>query len=304
MSTKLRIATRGSKLALWQAEHVRALLIEQEPGLEVDLLVLKTTGDRVQDRPLQDLGGKGLFTKEIEEALLDGRAGLAVHSMKDLPAEGPEGLCIGAVPRREDPRDALLLRPGLRDAGAPDPLAALPAGARVGTTSLRRACLLRRLRDDLRVEPLRGNVDTRLQRLEAGDLDAIILATAGLSRLGHAGRIDAILAADLFVPAVGQGALALQCRADDGETRARLSRLEDPAARVATDAERAFLRRLEGSCKTPLGAHATLRTGVLGLDGFICDEDGGRFRRAQVAGLSEDAEELGRSLADQLLALA
>ncbi|MCS6912662.1 MAG: hydroxymethylbilane synthase [Myxococcales bacterium] len=296
----LWVATRGSPLALRQAEHVRALLQAQEPGLQVELLVLRTTGDRVQDRPLQDLGGKGLFTKEIEEALLDGRAAIAVHSMKDLPAAGPAGLCIGAVPPRQDPRDALLLRPGLRDGGPG--LAALPPGARVGTTSLRRACLLRHLRPDLHIEPLRGNVDTRLRRLEAGELDAVVLAAAGLIRLGHSARIDAILPVDELIPAVGQGALAVQCRSEDAATRARLSALDHPPSRVAIAAERAFLAQLEGSCRTPLGAHAVLADGELSIQGFVGRPDGSQILRARLCGPPSRAEELGQALARQLLA--
>jgi hydroxymethylbilane synthase len=304
------IATRGSQLALWQAEHVRALLQQAEPGLGVSLLVLKTTGDRITDRPLHEVGGKGLFTKEIEEALLDGRAQVAVHSMKDMPGQGPPGLVLAAVPAREDPRDALLCRPGLREATARAaarglPLAGLPEGATVGTTSLRRVCQLRRLRPDLRFMPLRGNVDSRLRKLDAdtGELDAVVLAVAGLTRLGYAGRIDAVLDIDTSLPAVGQGALALQCRADDEGSLRRLRRLADPAAEVAVAAERAFLVRLSGSCKTPLAAHGRVVGERVWLRGLIGAPDGTQV--VEDEGWSEaretEAERLGAELAERLL---
>lgn len=299
----LCIATRGSKLALWQAEHVRALLEAEEPGLAVRLLVLKTQGDQILDRPLQEVGGKGLFTREIEDALLDGRAQLAVHSLKDLPALSPPGLLLGAVPRREDPRDALLCRPGLREAvrQAASPLSALPTGARLGTSSLRRLCQLRRLRPDLAIVPLRGNVDTRLRKIDAGELDAAVLAVAGLARLGHRERIDAVLSTADSLPAVGQGALALQCREDDAAARKLLARLEDPAARVAVDAERAFLGHLGGDCRTPLAAHGTLTGDTLTLEGFVADPEGTALVRARVAGPAASAAALGVALAQQLL---
>lgn len=305
----LRIATRGSKLALWQAEHVKALLQREEPQLEVSLLVLKTTGDRIQDRPLYEVGGKGLFVKEIEEALLSNEADVAVHSMKDLPAAGPKELMLGAVPHREDPRDALLARPGLREAVAAQGLLGLPQGATLGTSSVRRVCQLRLVRPDLQIVPLRGNVDTRLRKLEGGEFDAMVLAMAGLSRLGYGPRIDAALPEDQSLPAVGQGALALQCRGADAATRRRLLRLTDPRAEVTTQAERAFLCHLGGDCRTPLAAHARLMDGVgpgggawLELRGLLADETGTRILRGEESGAPGEAEALGQRLAARLLA--
>ena len=303
----LQIATRGSKLALWQAHHVQGRL--RALGQEAELLVLKTTGDRVLDRPLAEVGGKGLFTKEIEDALLDGRAQVAVHSMKDLPAQGPQGLCVAAVPVRADPRDALLLAPGFASllAGAPEVSASallgkLPSGARVGTSSLRRVCQLRRLRPDLTVVPLRGNVDTRLRKLHAGELDAAVLAAAGLMRLGLGEHIAACFTVHEMLPACGQGALAVQCRADDQSTRQRLAALADTATALATAAERAFSLRLGGSCQTPLGGHAHLRADVLHLEGLVGSVDGAQLIRGELTGPASDPEQLGVALAEKLLA--
>jgi hydroxymethylbilane synthase len=298
--SRIRIATRGSKLALWQAEHVSALLRAREPELTVELVVLKTRGDKIQDRALSEVGGKGLFVKEIEEALLDGRADVAVHSLKDLTSEVPPELTIAAVPEREDPRDALLVRPGL-DAAS---VASLPSGARVGTSSLRRVCQLRARRSDLAIEPLRGNVDTRLGKLERGELDAIVLAYAGLRRLGFGDRITAALSTEESLPAIGQGALAIECRHDDAATVARLAALDDPRTHRAVDAERGFLARLEGDCKTPLAAYATLdeKSERLAIEGLIGAPDGSRILRARLEGAVADAVALGRALAERLLA--
>jgi len=300
MTSVVRIATRGSKLALWQAEHVSALLRGREPGLTVELVVLKTRGDKILDRALSEVGGKGLFVKEIEEALLDGRADVAVHSMKDLTSEVPDELTIAAVPEREDPRDALLVRPGLEART----VAALPSGARVGTSSLRRVCQLRARHGDLAIEPLRGNVDTRLGKLERGELDAIVLACAGLRRLGFGDRITAALSTEESLPAIGQGALAIECRKDDAATAARLAALDDPATHRAVAAERGFLARLEGDCKTPLAAFATLdkNSQRLSLEGLIGAPDGSRIVRATVEGPAADGPALGRALAERLLA--
>jgi len=294
----LRIATRGSKLALWQAEHVRDRLRAQDPQLAVDLVVLSTAGDRTLDRPLAQLGGKGLFVKEIEEALLDGRAEVAVHSMKDLPSEIPDGLIIAAVPEREDVRDALLVRPGL----AARAIADLPTGARLGTSSLRRACQVRASRRDLEVVPLRGNVDTRLRKVQAGEVDAAILATAGLKRLGLDGAIARVLTVEESLPAIGQGALAVEARADDAATRARLARLHHAPTATATAAERAFLARLDGGCRTPLAAHAILDGDRLRIDGLVGRPDGSEILRASIEGAAADAIDLGRRLAERLLA--
>jgi hydroxymethylbilane synthase len=332
MTTELCIATRGSKLALWQAEYIRTELQRREPGLRVELLVLKTQGDRVLDRALSEIGGKGLFTKEIEDALLDGRAQIAVHSMKDLPAHGPPGLLVAAVPERADPRDALLLAPAHAHLAAdlPAALAAttllqrLPAGARLGTSSLRRVCQVRRLRPDLTIVPLRGNVDTRLRKLHEGELDAAVLAAAGLSRLGFAAHIAACFAATEMMPACGQGALAVQCRTDDPRTLARLGALADWSTTAATAAERAFSLRLGGSCQTPLGAHAQLAQKIdevpadaaapgtvrLRLAGMVGSVDGTRVLRGEREGLVQlghlpevpGGAELGTALAEELLA--
>jgi hydroxymethylbilane synthase len=294
----IRIATRGSALALWQANWVRDRLLADDPALAVELLVLKTRGDKILDRALSEVGGKGLFVKEIEEALLDGRAEVAVHSMKDLPGEIADGLVLGAVPPREDPRDALVVAP----AHAARDVASLPPGARVGTSSLRRVCQLKARRRDLEVVPLRGNVDTRLRKVEAGELDAIVLACAGLKRLGHADRITAALSVEESLPAIGQGALAIECRVDDLKTHARLRKLDDRPSARAVSAERAFLRRLQGDCKTPLAAHAKLDGARLVLDGLVGAPDGSQLLRRSLEGGADDGESIGRALAEELLA--
>jgi hydroxymethylbilane synthase len=291
----VRIATRGSMLALWQANHVKAELERREPGLQVELVVLKTRGDKILDRALAEVGGKGLFVKEIEDALLDGRADIAVHSMKDLPAEVAPSLEVVAIPEREDPRDALVLRPGLRA----NSVSALPPSAKVGTSSLRRLCQLRAIRPDLVVEPLRGNVDTRLSKVERGDFDAIVLACAGLRRLGHGDRIAVAIDTAESLPAVGQGALALECRVDDVRTRDRLVRLNHPATARAVKAERAALRRLEGGCQTPLAAFAEIRGKDLLLRALVGSIDGRTIIRGERLG--ENGEALGTALADELL---
>jgi hydroxymethylbilane synthase len=285
-------------LALWQANWVRDRLMADDPHLAVELLVLKTRGDKILDRALSEVGGKGLFVKEIEEALLDGRADVAVHSMKDLPAEIPEGLMLGAVPVREDPRDALLVAP----AHAARDVASLPKGARVGTSSLRRVCQLKARRPDLDVVPLRGNVDTRVRKVDAGELDAIVLACAGLKRLGYAARITAALSTAESLPAIGQGALAIECRVDDAETLARLSRLDDRTTAHAVAAERGFLKRLSGDCKTPLAAHATVDGARLVLEGLVGAPDGSKLLRHTLEGTTADAADVGHALAEELLA--
>jgi hydroxymethylbilane synthase len=293
----VRIATRGSQLALWQAHHVRDRLRALEPDLAVELLVLKTRGDKILDRALSEVGGKGLFVKEIEEALLDGRADVAVHSMKDLPAELASGLELAAVPEREDPRDALVVRPGLSAKSVSD----LPVGARVGTSSLRRVCQLRALRPDLELVPLRGNVDTRLGKLDARELDAAVLACAGLKRLGHAGRIACALPLTESLPAIGQGALAIECRADDEHIRRCLQPLDHPATATPVAAERAFLSRLSGSCQTPMAAHARLDGTALHLEGLVADPRGTLVLKESGRGPAADPAALGRSVAERLL---
>ena len=298
----LRIATRGSALALWQAEHVRARLQALEPGLSVELVVLKTRGDKIVDRPLSEVGGKGLFVKEIEEALLDGRAEIAVHSLKDLTAGIPAELWLGAFPEREDPRDALLLAPSLRSRQpAVDSIRTLPQHARVGTSSLRRVCQLKAARPDLSIFALRGNVDTRLGKVDAAEFDAIVLACAGLRRLGYGARIDVSLSVEESLPAVGQGALALECRADDAHARSLLLGLDHRPTRLCIEAERGFLAELDGDCKTPLGAYATLDGDTLHIEGLLGEPDGSRVIRQALAGPASDGPTLGRKLAAQLL---
>jgi hydroxymethylbilane synthase len=306
-TSRLRIATRGSALARWQAEHVAAELRARHPDLEVELVFLKTTGDRIQDRPLSQVGGKGLFVKEIEEALLDGRADLAVHSLKDVPAELAAGLVMLATPPREDPRDALCLSDAL--AAAPGQgLERLPPGARVGTSSLRRSAQLRALRPDLEILPLRGNVDTRLGKI-GKEIDAAVLACAGLRRLGLEHRIHHAFTSDQLLPAIGQGALGLEGRAGDEATRRRVAPLDDPTTAVAVAAERAFLARLEGGCQVPLAAHARVTDPgpaggerTVSLEGLIAAVDGKRVVRGTAVGRQSEAAALGKDLAERLLA--
>lgn len=300
LPARVTIGTRGSKLALWQAHHIRDRLLASGVA-EVELLIIKTTGDRIQDVALSEVGGKGLFVKEIEEALLDGRVDLAVHSMKDMPSALPDGLVLGAVPERESPLDAWVLPDG-RPAGA-DFLAEVPEGALIGTSSLRRVAQLRMVRPDLRFTALRGNVDTRLRKLDEreGGLFAIVLACAGLNRLGLAHRISAPIPADLMVPAVGQGALAIEVRAANPAIHAAMATLEHAPTRVTTTAERALLAALEGNCQVPIGAHATLVGEVVEITGFFGDE-GGHVARAELAGPKTAAAELGQALAAALRA--
>src|SRR5262245_17884924 len=282
----LTIASRGSQLALWQARWVAARLAEL--GRETRIEIIKTTGDKITDVPLAKVGTKGLFTKEIEEALQEGRADLAVHSLKDLPTELPEGLVLAAIPEREDPRDAIL---GKR-------LADLAAGAKVGTSSLRRAAQLRRLRPDLVVESVRGNLDTRVRKLEEGQYDAVVLAAAGLKRLGWAEKIAEILPADVMCSAVGQGALAIETTAAG---RDACGALDHAATRAAVLAERGVLAALGGGCQVPIGAYATVSNGALDLIGVVISPDGSQYVRGQAAGAAADAEALGRELGAKLL---
>jgi hydroxymethylbilane synthase len=289
----LRIGTRGSALALAQAGTVAAAL--RARGAEAELVSIRTEGDRLYEARLADVGGKGLFVREIEEALLAGQVDLAVHSLKDLPAEPPPGLALAAFPRREDPRDVLVSRAG---GGIGD----LPRGATVATSSPRRRALLRSARPDLVIEPMRGNVDTRLRKLEEGDCQAIVLAAAGLARLKLTPPHAEPLEPEDFVPAVGQGILAIETRADDRAVRDLVAALDDAETRACALAERAYLRRLGGTCNTPLAAHAMMEYAALRMVGVVLSEDGSHALRDGVTGSPEDAEEVGRWLAESLLA--
>jgi len=285
----LVIASRGSQLALWQARWVEARL--RDLGHEARIEIVRTTGDKITDVPLAKVGTKGLFTKEIEEALLDGRADLAVHSLKDLPTELPEGLVLAAVPEREDPRDAIVGRP----------LNQIPRGARVGTSSLRRSAQLRRLRPDVAVESVRGNLDTRLRKLDEGQYDAILLAAAGLKRLGWSARIAEILDPARMCPAVGQGALAIETRAA-GPGFEAVRALDHAATHAAVAAERGVLASLGGGCQVPIGAHATVADGRVRLLAIVASPDGAEMVRGESEGAAGDADALGRALGADLLA--
>jgi hydroxymethylbilane synthase len=291
----LRIATRKSTLALWQANHVKGLLEQAHAGLRVELLPMVTTGDVRLEGSLSQVGGKGLFVKELEQAMLEHRADLAVHSMKDVPAQLPHGLCLPVVLAAEDARDAFV-------SGRYADLDQLPRGARVGTASLRRQCQLRHRRPDLEFGLLRGNVETRLRKLDEGQYDAIILACAGLKRLGLGARIRTELPAELCLPAIGQGVIGLECRSDDARTLALIAVLNDPATATRLAAERALNAGLGGSCQTPLAGHAELCDGELRLRARIGLPDGSRLVEAELHGAPERAAELGTALAQRLLA--
>jgi len=291
----LRIGTRGSALALWQAEWVKAQLERQWPDLQVDLIPIKTSGDRIQDVSLATIGGKGLFVKEIEDALLSGAVDIAVHSVKDLPGDMPPGLTLSAMPEREDPRDVLISKNG-------QPLTQLPIGTRVGTSSLRRQALLLHLHPGLHVELLRGNVDTRLRKQREGVVDATILAAAGLKRLGLMPPNSQILDENEFLPAIGQGALGIETRADDTQVIMRVRPLHHEATAVAVTAERAFLRCMGGSCRTPLAAKGNIENNMVHLTALIASPDGTKVIRGEQSGLNNAAEEVGSLLAERLLA--
>jgi hydroxymethylbilane synthase len=291
---ELVIGTRGSPLAVWQAEWLQSELRQLDPSLSICVKRIKTTGDRILDSALATIGGKGLFVKEIEEALVRGDIDIAVHSMKDVPTEMPRGLEILAIPKREDPRDVFISRNG-------DSLEQMPTGARIGTSSLRRQAQLLSYRPDFKIVMLRGNVDTRLRKLEAGEYDGIVLAAAGLRRLGMQDRITEYLSSDICLPAISQGALGLEGRSDDVFVRQMISPLEDASSRIAVSAERAFLQRLEGGCQVPIAAHATISGDRLMLSGLIAAVDGSRVLRGEVAGGTSEACPLGAQLADQLL---
>jgi len=304
MGDRLVLATRGSKLALAQSEWVRDELCRLHPGLQVELLILKTTGDKILDTALPEMAGKGLFTREIEEALLDGRAHLAVHSLKDLPTELPEGLTVAAMPERVDPRDVLICREAGRvGASVPDAHALdnLPEGALIGTCSPRRAAQLARYRPDLRFQSIRGNVDTRLRKLVDEHLDAIVLAGAGLTRLGMADRITQWLPTDISVPAAGQGIIGIEARADDEMTLGLLAAINSAASQTCAAAERAALAGLGGGCQTPIGLLARVEGETCVVEGVVLGLGGDPCYRARLSGSATDPAALGRRLADELL---
>lgn len=295
----LLIGTRGSPLALWQARHVWARLLEAN-GLdegELGLSVITTSGDRIKDKPLREFGGKRLFTKEIDEALLRGDVDMAVHSMKDLETDLPAGLCIAAILPRGDVRDAFI------STKAPS-LAELPPGSVVGTSSLRRAAQMRRLRPDLRIVDFRGNVEARLRKLAEGRADATLLALAGLERLGLASHATAILSPEEMLPAVAQGAIGVTCRSDDAKTSALLEPLDDAASATAVACERAYLARLDGSCKTPIAGLAEIEEGILRFRGMILTPDGSEWHEIELTGAAENAPSIGADAGEELLARA
>ncbi len=298
---RITVGTRGSKLALWQAEWVATQLKNLAPGLEVQLKKIKTTGDKVLDVPLAKIGGKGLFVKEIEEALLREEVDIAVHSMKDVPTVLPDGLGIVAVCERESPRDAFVSR--LSEDGTPlySGLSALPHGATVGTSSLRRICQIKYLRHDLNLVPLRGNLDTRLRKLDEGQFDAIILAEAGMKRLGVAQRITEVLGPELVLPAIGQGAIGIEAKLDREDVVELVRRLDHQETHLCVEAERAFLARLEGGCQVPIACYARRVDGLVQIDALVGDLEGRRLIRGQRRTEPEKAREEALALAEELL---
>jgi hydroxymethylbilane synthase len=290
----VRIATRKSPLAMWQAEHVSRQLQLAHPGLQVDILGMSTQGDKILDTPLAKIGGKGLFVKELEQGMLEGRADIAVHSMKDVPVDLPEGLNLAVIMEREDPRDAFV-------SNRFSHLDELPQGAVVGSSSLRRQCQLGERRPDLQIRSLRGNVNTRLRKLDQGEYDAVILASAGLKRLGFRDRITALLEPDQSLPAIGQGAIGIECRVDDERVNRLLEPLHDPESAACVLAERAMNSRLMGGCQVPIGGYAILNHDRLYLRGLVGEPDGSRIIRAEVTGPVGRAEALGTALAEDLL---
>jgi hydroxymethylbilane synthase len=290
---QLRIGTRASQLALWQANWVKSELEKRYPGMTVTLTKIKTIGDKILDVPLAQVGGKGLFVKEIEEAMLRGEIDIAVHSMKDVPTEFPDGLGLHCITEREDPRDAVISR-GVK-------FADLPQGARIGTSALRRQAQLLKVRPDLQMVIIRGNVETRISKLETDKLDAVILAAAGLKRLGFTAKVAEYLDTTLSIPAIGQGALGIECRLDNKEVTAAIDFFNHPATSFAVRAERALLWRCEGGCQVPIAAHGTVTGNELQLTGFIASVDGKRSVKGSISGPASDCEKLGITLAEKLL---
>ena len=292
---QLRIGTRASQLALWQANWVKSELEKQYPGLEVTLTKIKTQGDKILDVPLAMVGGKGLFVKEIEEAMLRGEIDIAVHSMKDVPTIFPEGLSLRCITKREDPRDIVILKPGFSS------VQDLPQRARIGTSSLRRKAQLLHLRPDFDMVDIRGNVETRIRKLTEDNLDAVILAAAGMKRLGFEKQISEYLSPEKCVPAIGQGALGLESRIDDDETNAMIDFFNHPETAYAVTAERAFLRRLEGGCQVPIAAYGTVEGETLHFTGLVSDVEGVQMLKKRINGHIHDAGKIGVSLGDDLL---
>ena len=294
MLYELKIGTRGSQLALFQANWVKDQLVQTHPGLKVTLIKIKTTGDKIQDAPLAKIGGKGLFVKEIEEALIQKRIDLAVHSIKDVPTEFPQGLHLSVITQREDPRDVFISRSGktLKD---------LPQNAKIGTSSLRRQAQILHFRSDFEMIPLRGNLDTRLKKLKTMNLDGIVLALAGVKRLGLEERITEIIPTDISLPAIGQGALGIETRLNDKMVEEQIQFLNDKDSWIAVSAERAFLKKLEGGCQVPIAAFGRMVDSTLRIDGLVGTIDGKRLIRHHVEGSPEKAEHLGIELAEILL---
>ena len=294
MDKTLKIGTRGSKLALWQANWVKSALEAEDSSLSIELIIIKTKGDKILDVPLAQVGGKGLFVKEIEDALLNEKIDLAVHSMKDMPGEIPEGLCIGAIPEREIPQDVLISRNKKR-------LSKLGPGAKIGTSSLRRKAQLLHARPDLVVLPLRGNLDTRLKKLETENLDAIILAAAGVKRLGLENRITEYLDENIMLPAVGQGALCIEIRQHDPEVESIVKTLEHHQTRTIIMGERAFLKRLEGGCQVPIAAHGKIEKNIFTICGLVATIDGRTLIKETFSGHENSSEMIGVELAERLV---
>ncbi|MGA8179829.1 MAG: hydroxymethylbilane synthase [Desulfobacterales bacterium] len=296
MKRTFKIGTRGSQLALWQANWVKTALEVQDPSLSIELVIIKTTGDKILDVPLAKVGGKGLFVKEIEDALLNEKIDLAVHSMKDMPAQIPQGLCIGAIPPREAPQDVLISKNNRR-------FSQLPSGARIGTGSLRRKAQLLFARPDLVVAPLRGNIDTRLKKLETENLDAIILAAAGIRRLGFENKTTEYLDENIMLPAVGQGALCIEIRQNDSLTGPVVAGLEDPKTRAVIRGERAFSNRLEGGCQVPIAAYGRIDKDIFTLSGLVAAVDGKTLIKQTLQGPENASGMIGAELAERLISM-
>ena len=295
MNNPIRIGTRGSKLALWQANWTKSFLEKKFPSTPIELIIIKTQGDKILDVPLAKVGGKGLFVKEIEQALLTHRIDIAVHSMKDMPADIPQGLCIGAIPERENPGDVFTSRNGTA-------FKALPAGSVIGTSSLRRGAQLRHARPDIVIQPIRGNLDTRLKKLESENFDALVLAAAGVKRLNLEHKITEYLDAAIMLPAIGQGALCVEIRKEDPTVGPMVAAMEHAPTRAVVSGERAFLKRLEGGCQVPIAGHGNISKKKFTLTGLVADVDGSQVINGEKSGPIESSETIGIDLAEELLA--